>query len=716
MLGTALLCSALLTTDAPASPSPEDLAAYRAAQATVGRDAEAHVRLALWCEARGLTAERRKHLAMATLIDPGHPTARGLLGQVPDDGRWRKPDEIADQVKNDPALSAKLAEYDRKRSQAKDTAAEQWDLATWCEQQGLKAQARAHFLAVARLDPKRDAAWKRLGYTKARDGRWLTDQQVAAEAAEREARQTADRHWRPLLARWKGGLSASGRRDRAEASLWTVTDPRSVPSIWKVFGRGKAEDQLRAVQLLGQVDAIPASRMLTLLAVSGRSDEVRRSAAETLRRRDPREFADVLINLLRDPIKYEVRPIGGPGSPGELLVEGKRLNLKRLYSPPPAPELPLLPTDLVTYDADGLPVVVRPIGTSREYDTLESYLAQRTGMWGQGDRAASFLAERGFGVSGRQSGNAATGSMGPLTDIGGGEIKPNARPRTMGFSGFTVSTESRHYARIPIGQMAVESQRAAAAAQQQLENDTRAIEAYNEPILKTNARVGQLLRDATGEDLGDDRKAWQAWLTSQLGLSASQSTSGKMTLTENVTLAYQPQSIPVSTFVGESQSRITHSCFAAGTLVRTKEGTRPIETLKAGDLVLAQDTSDGSLDYKPVVAVHHNPPSPTFRISLGGEEVVSSTFHRFWKTGQGWTMARDLKVGDTLRTLSGLETVTAIDPEKVQPVFNLSVADSHSFFVGREGALVHDNSLPGLRYEPFDAPMALAAEQGGRDE
>src|SRR5262245_31985348 len=108
MLRVLLLCSGCLSV-VPEAPSAEDLAAYQAAQATVGRDAEAHVRLALWCESHGLLAERRKHLMMATLIDPEHPTARGLLGQVSDEGRWRKPEEMAEAVGKDADLAAKLA-------------------------------------------------------------------------------------------------------------------------------------------------------------------------------------------------------------------------------------------------------------------------------------------------------------------------------------------------------------------------------------------------------------------------------------------------------------------------------------------------------------------------------------------------------------------------------------------------------------------------------
>jgi len=148
------------------------------------------------------------------------------------------------------------------------------------------------------------------------------------------------------------------------------------------------------------------------------------------------------------------------------------------------------------------------------------------------------------------------------------------------------------------------------------------------------------------------------------------------------------------------------SCFGAGTLVRTLAGLRPIESLEIGDQVLTQDIKTGALRYQPILVVHHNPPSATFKVGLGEETIVSSHFHRFWKAGQGWVMARDLKIGDTLRTLEGLSQVTSIEAGDVQPVFNLDVAEDADFFVGQQGALVHDNTLPDLRLAPFDAPVA----------
>ncbi|WP_406698929.1 polymorphic toxin-type HINT domain-containing protein [Singulisphaera sp. Ch08] len=176
---------------------------------------------------------------------------------------------------------------------------------------------------------------------------------------------------------------------------------------------------------------------------------------------------------------------------------------------------------------------------------------------------------------------------------------------------------------------------------------------------------------------------------------------------EEVPLAYQAQPVSIDTITGPVGYR-RMSCFGAGTPVHTLAGVQPIESLKEGDRVLTQDTQTGALGYQPILVVHRNPPSPTYRITLGDETVISSHFHRFWKAGQGWVMARDLAPGDTIRTLGGLVRVGSIDAADVQPVFNLDVAGNADFFVGRQGALVHDNTLPDLRQTPFDAPPRLA--------
>src|SRR5271157_2608279 len=92
-----LCCGAMIPADEPArsdgKPAAPDLAAYHEAATRAGRDANAQVKLALWCEAHGLSAERIKHLALATLSDPGNAAARGLLGLVRYQGKWQRPED-----------------------------------------------------------------------------------------------------------------------------------------------------------------------------------------------------------------------------------------------------------------------------------------------------------------------------------------------------------------------------------------------------------------------------------------------------------------------------------------------------------------------------------------------------------------------------------------------------------------------------------------------
>lgn len=115
-----------------------------------------------------------------------------------------------------------------------------------------------------------------------------------------------------------------------------------------------------------------------------------------------------------------------------------------------------------------------------------------------------------------------------------------------------------------------------------------------------------------------------------------------------------------------------------------------------GDQVLTQDTTSGKLDYRPVVMVFHNPPNVTYRIDLGRETLFPTGIHRFWRSGHGWVMARDLKAGDRLRT-----------KDRVQPVFNLLVEGGDDYYVGEQGILAHDNGFVDPVEHPFDGVPAL---------
>jgi tetratricopeptide (TPR) repeat protein len=317
--------------DVLSRPKP-DLAAYEEATAKSGKNADAHVRLALWCEAHGLTAERFKHLSLAVLYDPTNTLARGLIGLVAYQGKWDRPEVIGQRIRNEPAHQALVREYLDRRARTPDKADAQMKLAAWCAEKGLHEQALAHFSVVTRLDPSRDSAWKHLGYKK-QGNRWVKPDEVAAAKQEALQQRQADKHWKTTLDKLREGLVSKDaqKRSKADAGLREVTDPRAVPMVWAVFVRGGERLQIAAVQMLGQIDGPSASNGLAVLAVFSPAAVVRTRAIETLSRRDPRDVVGRLIGLIHKPYKYQVRRVNGPGSPGELFVEGERFNIQRIY-------------------------------------------------------------------------------------------------------------------------------------------------------------------------------------------------------------------------------------------------------------------------------------------------------------------------------------------------------------------------------------------------
>src|SRR3954465_1331496 len=109
MLSLLIVASALVGLD-PSPPPPGEQDSYEAALAQVGRGADAQVRLALWCEAHGLDAERGKHLSLAVLTAPAPPLARALLGMVSYGGRWRRPEAVGAALAGDEARKAVVAD------------------------------------------------------------------------------------------------------------------------------------------------------------------------------------------------------------------------------------------------------------------------------------------------------------------------------------------------------------------------------------------------------------------------------------------------------------------------------------------------------------------------------------------------------------------------------------------------------------------------------
>ena len=90
------------------------------------------------------------------------------------------------------------------------------------------------------------------------------------------------------------------------------------------------------------------------------------------------------------------------------------------------------------------------------------------------------------------------------------------------------------------------------------------------------------------------------------------------------------------------------ACFAARTLVHTKEGLVPIEQIKVGDWVLSKPENGGEQAYKRVVRKIQRESETVMKVLYALPDLTTlyklivTPNHPFWIDGQGWTAGANL--------------------------------------------------------------------------
>ena len=129
-------------------------------------------------------------------------------------------------------------------------------------------------------------------------------------------------------------------------------------------------------------------------------------------------------------------------------------------------------------------------------------------------------------------------------------------------------------------------------------------------------------------------------------------------------------------------------CFAAGTKLWTPEGYRNVEELRLGDFVFSRDQyrPDGAVESKPVEKVFVRL-TEVVHLHVGGQVVRTTGEHPFYAYDRGWVPVSELADGDSILTAAGdwkaVEEVFATG--ELETVYNLRVADHHTYFVGGDG-------------------------------
>ena len=86
--------------------------------------------------------------------------------------------------------------------------------------------------------------------------------------------------------------------------------------------------------MLGRIECPASSHALGVMSLIDRWPKVRTVAIRELKRRDPRDFIEAMIGLMRRPFTFHVSKVGSSDEPGMVVMENDRVRAVRVYEVP----------------------------------------------------------------------------------------------------------------------------------------------------------------------------------------------------------------------------------------------------------------------------------------------------------------------------------------------------------------------------------------------
>lgn len=142
-----------------------------------------------------------------------------------------------------------------------------------------------------------------------------------------------------------------------------------------------------------------------------------------------------------------------------------------------------------------------------------------------------------------------------------------------------------------------------------------------------------------------------------------------------------------------SSSSGSRQCFPSGTMIRIPHGQRDIAALKAGDVVIAVDLATKEFKPRKILRVVGHGNTHLWQIKFSDGSLLKTTSAHSFLSKNGWQLARKIKAGDVIATVSEemvqdlktVETSTAAD--SCSAVFNLIVEEDFTFVA--DGVVAH---------------------------
>jgi len=249
------------------------------------------LREALHAESFGLSEQGIQIRNEALATAPDSPLVRSYLGKVRYGNAWLPIDEAAKHY----AKSERLAAYERRRADARDNAASQISLATWCRREGLFEQEQAHLLRALDFDPEQKRLRQRLG--QVRSGlNWLSADEADQQKQWEQQQAIHRQQWQPLVDSIVRRLSGvAEERREAALELDQIRDPGAILTLEEALI--SATDELAAplATTLGRIDEPEAAEALAGVVVRSSQPAARTEAARQLASRDRYSYVPQLL-------------------------------------------------------------------------------------------------------------------------------------------------------------------------------------------------------------------------------------------------------------------------------------------------------------------------------------------------------------------------------------------------------------------------------------
>ena len=157
--------------------------------------------------------------------------------------------------------------------------------------------------------------------------------------------------------------------------------------------------------------------------------------------------------------------------------------------------------------------------------------------------------------------------------------------------------------------------------------------------------------------------------------------------------------------IAREAAALRGACFPSGTLVHAADGLRPIEDIGVGDVVWSYSETERRLVGRRVrrVFVRDAPHLLVLTLAVrSGSDIIRVTPDHPFLTRLGgeliWVRAGELAVGDSVATVGAeFAVVSSVADAGGGTVYNIEVEDTHTYAVGRVGAVVHNQCRPTLR-------------------